>query len=136
MFLLLVVAFTVVPVVELYILLEVGRSLGLVMSLLLVVGTGVLGAQLARYEGWRTVKQLQENLRVGIAPTAVLFDGALILGAGVLLITPGIATDICGFLLLIPALRLGIRRWAVRRLKSRRSASSSSIEVEFDRLRD
>lgn len=136
MFLLLVVAFTVVPVVELYILLAVGRSLGIVMTLLLVVGTGVLGAQLARYEGWRTVKQLRANLRSGIAPTVVLFDGALILGAGLLLITPGIATDVCGFLLLIPPFRSAIRRWAVRRLKTGRSASSSSIEVEFDRLRD
>ena len=136
MFLVLVVAFTVVPVVELYILLAVGRSLGIVMTLLLVVGTGVLGAQLARYEGWRTVKQLQAKLRSGIAPTAVLFDGALILGAGLLLITPGIATDVCGFLLLIPPFRSAIRRWAVRRLKTGRSAPPSSIEVEFDRLRD
>ena len=131
MFFRLVLLFTLVPLAELYLLLQVGSYLGVGMTILLVVGTGVVGAQLARLEGWRTWRQMQENVQQGIAPTGELIDGVLILAAGLLLITPGIITDVVGFSLLFPPTRAAIKRYIQRKLEA--SAHSSTIEVEFNR---
>ena len=136
MFLRLLVLFTLVPLAELYLLLQVGSALGVGLTILLVVGTGVVGAYLARLEGWRTLRQMQENLHNGIAPTGELIDGALILGAGLLLITPGIVTDTVGFSLLLPLTRSALKRAIRRRLEAHRPASSSTIEVEVIRRTD
>ena len=136
MFLRLLVLFTLVPLAELYLLLQVGSALGVGLTILLVVGTGVVGAYLARLEGWRTLRQMQENLHNGIAPTGELIDGALILGAGLLLITPGIVTDTVGFSLLLPPTRSALKRAIRRRLEAHTPASSSTIEVEVIRRTD
>ena len=136
MFLRLLVLFTLVPLAELYLLLQVGSALGVGLTILLVVGTGVVGAYLARLEGWRTLRQMQENLHNGIAPTGELIDGALILGAGLLLITPGIVTDTVGFSLLLPLTRSALKRAIRRRLEAHTPASSSTIEVEVIRRTD
>ena len=131
MFFRLVLLFTLLPLAELYVLLQVGSYLGVGMTILVVVGTGVVGAQLARIEGWRTWRQMQENIQQGIAPTGELIDGVLILAAGLLLITPGIITDVVGFSLLFPPTRAAIKRYIQRKLEA--SAHSSTIEVEFNR---
>lgn len=136
MFFRLLVLFTIVPLAELYLLLQVGSILGVGLTILLVVGTGVVGAYLARLEGWRTLRQMQENLHNGIAPTGELIDAALILGAGLLLITPGIATDVVGFSLLFPPTRSALKRAIRRRLEAHTQASSSTIEVEVIRRTD
>jgi len=136
MFFRLLVLFTIVPLAELYLLLQVGSILGVGLTILLVVGTGVVGAYLARLEGWRTLRQMQENLHNGIAPTGELIDAALILGAGLLLITPGIVTDVVGFSLLFPPTRAALKRAIRRRLEAHTSASSSTIEVEVIRRTD
>jgi UPF0716 protein FxsA len=135
MFFRLVLLFTLLPLAELYLLLQVGSYLGVGMTILVVVGTGVMGAQLARLEGWRTWRQMQENIQQGIAPTGELIDGALILAAGLLLITPGIITDVVGFSLLFPPTRSAIKRYIQRKLDAftDSSADSSTIEVEFTR---
>ena len=131
MFFRLVLLFTLLPLAELYLLLQVGSYLGVGMTILVVVGTGVVGAQLARLEGWRTWRQMQENIEQGIAPTGELIDGVLILAAGLLLITPGIITDIVGFSLLFGPTRSVIKRYIQRKLEA--SAHSSTIEVDFTR---
>ncbi len=136
MFFRLLLLFTIVPLTELYLLLQVGSVLGVGLTILLVVGTGVVGAYLARLEGWRTLRQMQENLHNGIAPTGELIDAALILGAGLLLITPGIVTDIVGFSLLLPPTRTALKRAIRRRLEAHTPASSSTIEVEVIRRTD
>lgn len=136
MFIRLLVLFTLVPLAELYLLLQVGSALGVGMTILLVIGTGVVGAYLARMEGWRTLRQMQENVQNGIAPTGELIDAALILGAGLLLITPGIVTDSVGFSLLFPPTRTALKRAIRRRLEAHPPASSSTIEVEFTRRPD
>ena len=135
MFFRLVLLFTLLPLAELYLLLQVGSYLGVGMTILVVVGTGVIGAQLARLEGWRTLRQMQENIQQGIVPTGELIDGALILAAGLLLITPGIITDIVGFSLLFPPTRSAIKRYIQHNLEAftDSSADSSTIEVEFTR---
>ena len=136
MFFRLLLVFTLIPLAELYLLLQVGSVLGVGLTILLVVGTGVVGAYLARLEGWRTLRQMQDNLHNGIAPTGELIDAALILGAGLLLITPGIVTDMVGFGLLFPPSRAGLKRAIRRRLEAHTPASSSTIEVEVIRRPD
>jgi UPF0716 protein FxsA len=136
MFFRLLLVFTLVPLAELYLLLQVGSVLGVGLTILLVVGTGVVGAYLARLEGWRTLRQMQDNLHNGIAPTGELIDAALILGAGLLLITPGIVTDMVGFGLLFPPSRAGLKRAIRRRIEAHTPASSSTIEVEVIRRPD
>ncbi len=136
MFFRLLLLFTIVPLTELYLLLQVGSVLGVGLTILLVVGTGVVGAYLARLEGWRTLRQMQENLHNGIAPTGELIDAALILGAGLLLITPGIVTDIVGFSLLLPPTRTALKRAIRRRIEAHTPASSSTVEVEVIRRTD
>ena len=136
MFFRLLLLFTIVPLTELYLLLQVGSVLGVGLTILLVVSTGVVGAYLARLEGWRTLRQMQENLHNGIAPTGELIDAALILGAGLLLITPGIVTDIVGFSLLLPPTRTALKHAIRRRIEAHTQASSSTIEVEVIRRTD
>lgn len=110
---------------ELSLLLDVGHAIGTPATLALILGTGVLGATLARRQGLGVLAKLQHELAGGGAPTATLLEGAAILVAGVLLITPGILTDAFGFLLLVPPTRrlllAGARRAFERSVKSGRT---------------
>ena len=112
MFLRLLLAFTVIPLVELALLLRLGRWLGAWETFGIVVVTGVVGAYLARREGARALGRIQANMNQGIVPTRELIEGGLILVAGVLLVTPGLLTDLVGFALLIPPARRRIGRYA------------------------
>ena len=107
--------FTIIPLIELYLLIKVGSIIGALNTILLIIGTGMLGAYLAKLEGLRTLKQIQQNLNQGIMPAEELLDGVIILVAGLMLITPGILTDVAGFLLLIPQTRFAFKRWLRRR---------------------
>ncbi len=115
MFARLFLLFTVIPLIELYLLIEVGSVIGGLYTILLVLGTGALGAFLAKLEGLRTLGQIQRNLNQGIVPAEEMLDGVIIMAAGLLLITPGILTDAFGFLMLIPATRNVFKRWLRRR---------------------
>ncbi len=132
MFFRLFLLFTLIPLIELYLLITVGSYLGAGLTILVVLGTGMAGAYLARLEGWRTWQKIQHELQNGVTPANELIDGVLILVAGVLLITPGILTDVVGFGLLLPpsraALKIAIRRALEKRVQA------SHIEVHFDRL--
>ncbi len=110
MFPVLVFLFVTVPLLELYLLLRVGGMVGPGPTLALVIGTGILGAWLARLEGLRTARAIRAELEAGKLPAARLTDAALILAAGLLLLTPGILTDLAGFALLAPPVRALVRR--------------------------
>ena len=105
----LLLLFTVVPIVELVLLIEVGRRIGTAATLLLILATGVVGAVLARRQGMAALGHIRAELADGQIPGPTIVDGVLILVAGALLITPGILTDIAGFLCLVPATRRSIR---------------------------
>lgn len=122
--------FTVVPIVELYILIKIGNVLGPLNTVLLLIGTALLGAFLVRLEGVRTFSRMTSTLSQGIVPGEELVDGLLIFGAGVLLITPGIFTDVLALFLLIPFSRNLIKRWLRRRFD--RMVSSGRARLHFD----
>lgn len=114
---------TIVPVVELYLLIQLGARIGPVPTVALVVFTGLLGATLARREGLKAFRELQESLRMGVPPAEGLLNGALIVLGGVLLITPGVLTDLLGVALLVPPSRRKVARWLRRRLELRLNAA-------------
>jgi len=102
--------FTITPLVELWLLVQLSEVFGFWTTIFVVLSTGALGAGLARWQGWRALQRVQTEMRQGMLPTKALADGALILVAGVLLITPGVMTDVLGLSLLVPPLRAGIRK--------------------------
>jgi UPF0716 protein FxsA len=105
MFIRLLILFTCIPVLELYVLIEAGRQIGLMPTLLLVLLTGVAGAWLARTQGLEIVQRIQSQIAQGEMPGTALLEGAMILIGGVLLLTPGFCTDLAGFTFLLPATR-------------------------------
>jgi len=117
MFVYLVFLFTVVPAVELAILIKLGTVIGVTNTLLVIILTGVLGAALARLQGFSVLRRIQESMNHGIMPTEEMLDGVMILIGGIVLLTPGLVTDIMGFLLLIPLTRRLIKAWASRKIR-------------------
>lgn len=115
----LLLLFIVVPLLELAILIRVGAHIGVLATILMVVGIGVFGAWLARREGWRAISRIQADLAAGRLPGDSAIDALLVLVAGVLMITPGLLTDAAGLTLLIPPARAGVRRWLKRRFQGR-----------------
>jgi UPF0716 protein FxsA len=107
----LILLFTIVPFIELTLLIEIGSRIGTLNTIMIVVITGIVGAFMARIAGFTVLMKIQENLREGIFPKDELFDGVLILISGAFLITPGLLTDALGFFLLIPFGRLVVKRW-------------------------
>lgn len=115
MLLRLLLLFTLVPLIELFILIKIGTLIGALATVAIVVGTGTAGALLARRYGFGIWRDIQTRMEQGVFPAEEMLDGLLILIAGVVLITPGIITDILGFTLLIPFTRALYKQW----LKSR-----------------
>jgi UPF0716 protein FxsA len=111
MLLKLFLCFTLIPVVELYLLIKVGTVLGGINTILLVIISGFLGAWLARLEGMNTLMKLRANLQQGLMPAEELLDAVIIFIAGVVLITPGFITDVMGLLLLWPVTRNRLKRF-------------------------
>lgn len=113
--------FTAIPLVELWLLFRIGTRIGGESTILLVIATGAVGAALARWQGFRAVQRVQNEMRQGMLPAGALGDGFLILAAGLLLITPGVMTDVVGLSLLIPPLRKlvlkGIQRWLANNVR-------------------
>lgn len=108
--------FTVIPLVELYILIKIGQWIGALWTIAIVLVTGALGAYLARMQGSSVWLQVQRKMEAGLFPGDEMIDGLLIVVAGALLITPGILTDLFGFTVLFPITRIPIREWVKRRL--------------------
>ena len=119
MLLKLFLAFTIIPIIEIYLLIEIGSMFGALTAVSLVILTGFLGAFLARMQGLQTLYRIQESLREGRMPSGELLDALLIVIAGLVLLTPGFLTDSVGFLLLIPATRNSIKYWLRRQIELR-----------------
>ncbi|NLL14638.1 MAG: FxsA family protein [Fibrobacter sp.] len=113
----LVLLFTVLPLIELVILIEIGTHIGAFSTVLVVIATAIIGASLAKIQGINTIKRIQKSLAEGRIPAEELLDGFLIFIAGLLLIAPGFLTDISGFLFLIPVSRNRIKLWVKRKMQ-------------------
>lgn len=118
MLLRLLVLFITLPLIELFLLLYLAELTDWRVPLGLVIGTGVLGALLAKTQGLLTYSRIRRELMSGRLPGTALVDAVMILFASGLLLTPGLLTDIFGFSLLIPTCRACYRRWLVKKFKA------------------
>lgn len=123
---LLVVAFVVVPLVEIWAILQVGRAIGPWWTIALLVLDSIVGAWLVRREGGRAWRALRDALEHGRMPARELADGALILVGGTLMLTPGFVTDAVGILAILPVTRPVARR-ALTRMVERRLAGVAHV---------
>lgn len=123
----LLLLFIVVPLIELYLLIEVGSRIGAATTVILIALTGGVGALLARMQGFKVLVQIRERLAQGRLPADELLSGGLVLAGGLLLVTPGLLTDAVGLSLLLPFVRLRVVEWVKDFL--RRKIEQGSIQV-------
>ncbi len=113
------ILFTVIPIIEVYLIIKTGQTIGPLPTVLLLLAISSAGAWLVRDQGFSTLRGIQEELAQGRLPAARLMDGAMILAGGVLLLTPGFFTDLLGLFFLIPLTRSQIKRLIGDWLRSR-----------------
>ena len=115
----LVVVFLAVPIVEIYLIVEVTRYAGILNTIALLILVSVIGAWMVRREGLGILRRAQSELAAGRTPGRQMVDGLLLLVAGVLMLTPGFATDTLGLALLFPPSRSTVREVLIRRFARR-----------------
>lgn len=116
MFLLILIA---VPLVELFVFIEVGEAIGWLLAVGLLIGTSLLGVHLLRVQGRSAMQRVSRAVSEGNAPARASIDGALGLLGGLLLVVPGFVTDVLGVLLILPPTRAQARRWLSRHYAGR-----------------
>ena len=116
-FLRLFLLFTLVPAIELYLIIKVGSMIGALNTILVIIFTGILGAYYARQQGFKVVSSIQWKMQQGTVPGDELVNGAMLLVGGALLITPGFITDFVGFSLIFPPTREAIKTSVTRYLE-------------------
>jgi UPF0716 protein FxsA len=124
----LILLFTTIPLLELALLLWIGSRVGVLPTVALILLTGVLGAALARQQGFATWRRFEAALQQGRIPGRELAEGLLILVAGAVLLTPGVLTDAAGFLILVPAVRRPLIDRVVRAARRRMVVVGSGPE--------
>ncbi len=124
--LLLVVLFIVVPIAELYVLIQIGQAIGVLPTIALLILDSVLGAVLMRAQGRAAWMRFNRALAEGRVPGREVMDGALVIFGGALLLTPGFLSDILGLILLLPPTRAIVRSVLVRRFGPRIAAGAAS----------
>ena len=103
--------FSIVPIIEIWLLIKVGRVIGPLPTVAALLGISLVGAWLARSQGVRIIVAIRDELAAGRVPAAHFLDGAFILAGGILLLTPGFFTDCIGLFLLVPCSRAVLKRW-------------------------
>jgi UPF0716 protein FxsA len=121
--------FILIPLLELYILFKISGYLGAFQTVALVVFSALLGLVLARFECLKTLQQISQSLSQGIVPAEEMVDGVLIFLGGILLITPGVLTDLFALVLLIPYTRTTFKRWLRRRFD--RKIAAGNVRLQY-----
>lgn len=129
----LLLLFTIVPVIELALLIQVGDLFGVLPTVAIVLTTGFAGAWLARTQGILALRRLQRELATASFPAEEIFDGAIILAGGLLLLTPGFMTDLLGLAALVPGSRHLIKLFLKREVRRRISGlGSGPVSVQYE----
>lgn len=115
MFQILLIAFLAIPILEIYLLFQVGGIIGAGWTIFIVIGTAILGASLLRQQGLATWTRLNQSMAQGQLPPTILVEGILLLLSGAFLLTPGFFTDTVGFLFLTPFVRKLFAAYLLRR---------------------
>ena len=125
-----------VPVIEIYLLIKIGSKIGALTTILLIFATAIVGVYYAKYEGLNTLKSGFLQLSKNETPTYEMLSGAAIAFAALLLIIPGFATDVFGFLLIFPLSRKIIFSKIIKSFTKRENKKNNFIEGEFEDIED
>jgi UPF0716 protein FxsA len=126
----------IIPVIEIFLFIKIGSQIGAITTILLIFTTAIVGVYYAKYEGLNTLKAGFIQISKNEAPTYEIISGAAIAFAALLLIIPGFATDILGFLLIFPITRRFIFGKIVTRSKSKRNEKNNFIDGDFEDIED
>ena len=126
----------IVPVIEIYLLIKVGSQIGAASTILLIFATAIIGVYYAKYEGLNTLKSGFIQLSKNKKPTFEIISGAAIAFSALLLITPGFATDILGFLIIFPITRKFFFNIFSSKLKERETQKNNFIDGDFEDIED
>ena len=120
------------PFLEILILIRMGEVFGFWNTVLVIIGTGFLGALIARFEGFRAIRNFHRAIQAGEMPAEHLLDAAIIFVAGILLAIPGLISDVIGLFLLIPWSRFLFKRWLRKKYdRMLQNRSSGTIQYRF-----
>lgn len=113
------ILFTVIPIAELYLLIKIGEMIGALNTVLIILLTAIIGAYLAKTQGFVVLRKINQSLNEGRLPARELMDGLLVLLGGFTLLTPGFLTDIIGLSMLFPLSRILYIKLAVRIIQNK-----------------
>ena len=113
------ILFTVIPIAELYLLIKMGEMIGALNTVLIILLTAIIGAYLAKTQGFVVLRKINQSLNEGRLPARELMDGLLVLLGGFTLLTPGFLTDIIGLSMLFPLSRILYIKLAVRIIQNK-----------------
>ncbi len=125
-----------IPVVEIYLLIKIGSQIGAMSTILLIFTTAIIGVYYAKYEGLNTLKSGFAQLSKNETPTYEVISGAAIAFAAVLLIIPGFATDVLGFLLIFPVSRKFIFIRISKKFRQKKNEKKNFIDGDFEDIED
>jgi UPF0716 protein FxsA len=125
----LLVLFIVVPIAELYVIIQVGQAIGVLPTIALLLLDSIVGSLLLRTQGRAAWRRFQAAVAAGRVPTREVLDGVLVVFGGALLLTPGFITDVFGIIFLLPPTRALVRRVALANVAARMAASATSWGV-------
>jgi UPF0716 protein FxsA len=124
---LLILLFIVVPIAEIYVIIQVGQAIGALWTIVLLIADSILGSMLMRSQGRQAWRRFNEAIAAGRPPAREVFDGALVIFGGAFLLTPGFLTDILGLVLLLPPTRALVRGFIVRSVLGRTPAGRAAM---------
>ena len=125
-----------IPVIEIYLFIKIGSQIGAIITILLIFFTAIVGVYYAKYEGLNTLKSGFLQIRKNISPTYEMISGAAIAFAALLLIIPGFATDLFGFLIIFPFTRNLFLKKFFSKFKKDKVKKNNFIEGDFEDIED
>ena len=129
-------AVILIPIIEIYLLIKIGSQIGAITTILLIFVTAIMGIYYAKYEGLNTLKSGFIQLSKNETPTYEVLSGAAIAFAALLLIIPGFATDILGFLLIFPISRKFIFTLFSKKIEKKKNKKNNFIDGEFEDIEE
>ena len=126
----------IIPIIEIYLFIKIGSQIGAITTILLIFITAIVGVYYAKYEGLNTLKSGFLQLSKNEAPTYEIISGAAIAFAALLLIIPGFATDIFGFLIIFPITRKFFIKKFTNKFKNKEKKNNNFIDGEFEDIDD
>ena len=132
----LLLSIILIPVIEIYLLIKIGSEIGAISTIILIFITAIVGVYYAKYEGLNTIKSGFIQISKNETPTYEIISGAAIAFAALLLIIPGFATDVLGFLIIFPLSRKFILGMFTKKFNYKKNEKKNFIDGEFEDIED